>query len=382
MKKVILHNEKYLSMLPEIFLQEKNNYGQVIIYSVFILIIFIILSLFFIEVDEVVKVQGIVKTQENISVVKNIASGKVLQINYDSGSVVQSGELLYKIDDSVLMSQLETEMKFLKQNENELMVYEGILNLLNGNDFQNNKIPEEVLLKYNSYLSSVNKIKKEIEINENYYNDEILKPINLSSKISVRDKKAKLDYLKLGLIEYKINFKNEIIEKIKSYKKICLDSNTKINNLLLEIEKTNIYAPITGIVQELQNFNVGDYLFSSQEILKIIPATKNLYKVHLYLNPSDVAKITEGLQVKLRFPAFPFYEYKGLAGKIEKMDSDTTNLSNRSYYKLICNFDETKLFDKTGKAYELRSGLEVDGRIIVDKKTIINFLLKKIGFAQ
>jgi multidrug resistance efflux pump len=281
----------------------------VIIYSVFILIIFIILSLFFIEVDEVVKVQGIVKTQENISVVKNIASGKVLQINYDSGSVVQSGDLLYKIDDSVLMSQLETEMKFLKQNENELMVYEGILNLLNGNDFQNNKIPEEVLLKYNSYLSSVNKIKKEIEINENYYNDEILKPINLSSKISVRDKKAKLDYLKLGLIEYKINFKNEIIEKIKSYKKIYLDSNTKINNLLLEIEKTNIYAPVTGIVQELQNFNVGDYLFSSQEILKIIPATENLYKVHLYLNPSDVAKITEGLQVKLRFPAFPFYEY-------------------------------------------------------------------------
>ena len=63
----------------------------------------------------------------------------------------------------------------------------------------------------------------------------------------------------MGLIEYKINFKNEIIEKIKSYKKICLDSNTKINNLLLEIEKTNIYAPVTGIVQELQNFNVGDY---------------------------------------------------------------------------------------------------------------------------
>lgn len=384
LKKVILHNEKYLSLLPEVFLQEKSNYGQVIIYSVFILIVLIIVSLFLIEIDEVVKVQGVVKPEENISIVKNIVSGKILKINYEAGKIVNAGDLLYKIDDSSLISQLETELNFLNQYETELFVYKNILHLLNGKTLEDedDNLNEEILLKYNSYLSSVNKIKKEIEINENYYNDEILKPINLSSRISIRDKKAKLEYLKLGLAEYQINYKNEINEKIKSYQKLCLESNFKIDSLLLEIEKTNVCSPVDGIIQEIQTFNEGDFIFSSQEILKIVPSIDNLYKVHLYLNPSDIAKIIEGLQVKLRFPAFPFYEYKGLTGKIEKMDSDTTNLSNGNFYKLICNFDDTKLFDKSGNVYEMRSGLEVDARIIVDKKTIIKFLLKKIGLEQ
>ena len=32
----------------------------------------------------------------------------------------------------------------------------------------------------------------------------------------------------------------------------------------------------------------------------------------------------------------------------------------------------------TGKSYDLRSGLEIDGRIIVDRKTILKLLLKKL----
>ena len=268
LKKVILHNEKYLSLLPEVFLQEKSNYGQVIIYSVFILIVLIIVSLFLIEIDEVVKVQGVVKPEENISIVKNIVSGKILKINYEAGKIVNAGDLLYKIDDSSLISQLETELNFLNQYETELFVYKNILHLLNGKTLEDedDNLNEEILLKYNSYLSSVNKIKKEIEINENYYNDEILKPINLSSRISIRDKKAKLEYLKLGLAEYQINYKNEINEKIKSYQKLCLESNFKIDSLLLEIEKTNVCSPVDGIIQEIQTFNEGDFIFSSQKV--------------------------------------------------------------------------------------------------------------------
>lgn len=380
MKKVILHNEKYLSLLPEVFLHEKTNYGEVIIYSVFILILLIIFSLFFIEIDEVVKVQGVIKTQTNISTIKNIVSGKVLNINYFSGKIVKKNDLLFKIDDSNLVLKLNSEKELEKKYLKELKINKDILNLLNNKINYLDNYNEELYLRYNSYLTKVNKIKKEIEIAENSYNDEKTKPENLITKNGLRDKKNNLEYLKLNLDEYKLNYKTQIIQNIKEYENLCLDINNSINNLKHEIEKTNVYAPVDGIVQELQNYNVGDFIFSTQDVLKIVPSLKNSFKAQLYLNSIDVAKIKEGLNVKLRFPAYPFYEFKGLTGKIENLESDTTNLSNKNFYKIDCQFDDAELIDKKGNVYELRSGLDIDARIVIEKKSIIKFLLSKLDF--
>ena len=378
LKKVILHDEKYLTSLTDVFLQKTTKFGQVIIYSVFFVICILLLSICLIKVDEVVKVQGIVKTETNISTIKNIVSGKIVKINYHPGKKVCKGELLFKIDDENLLSELKTQSEYLKFYENELSIYNDLLFLISNKNFERKIYQKEVLLKYDSYLSTINKMQKEIDISKNSYNDELSKPENLTTKNSIRDKKSTYEYLSLGLEEYILKYQNEITEQIKSYEKLCLDLNNKIKNLELEIEKTNVLSPVDGYVQEIQNYNEGDFIFSSQDVVKIIPSENNLFKAQLYLRNSDFGKIIEGLQVKLRFPAYPFYEYRGLIGKIENLDFDTTNLNSGSFYKLNCDFDKNFLVDKNGKHYDLRSGLDIDARIIVDRKTIIKLLLKKL----
>ena len=373
-----MHDEKYLTSLTDVFLQKSTKFGGVIIYSVFFVICILLFSICLIKVDEVVKVQGVVKTETNISTIKNIVSGKILKIYYRPGKKVSKGELLFKIDDENLLSEFKTQNEYLKFYENELSIYNDLIYLISNKNFERKNYSKEVLLKYDTYLSTINKIQKEIDISKNTYNDELSKPENLTTKNSIRDKKASYEYLSLGLEEYKLNYKNEITEQIKNYEKLCLDLNNKIKNIELEIEKTNVLSPVDGYVQEIQNFNEGDFIFSSQDVVKIIPAENNLFQAQLYLRASDVGKIAEGLQVKLRFPAYPFYEYRGLTGKIENLDFDTTNLNSGSFYKLNCEFDNNFLVDKNGKKYDLRSGLDIDARIIVDRKTILKLLLKKL----
>ena len=378
MKKVILHDENYLTLLTDVFLQKTNKFGGVIIYSVFFVICILLFSICLIKVDEVVKVQGVVKTETNISTVKNVVSGKIIKVNFYPGKKVYKDELLFKIDDENLISELKTQNEYLKFYENELSVYNNLISLINDENLNYKNYSQDVLLKYYTYLSTIKKIQKEITISEDLYNDELNKPENLTSKKSLRDKKSNYEYLKLGLDEYKLKYKNEITEQIKNYDKLCLDLNNKIKNLELEIEKTNVLSPVDGYVQEILNFNEGDFIFSSQDVVKIIPSENNLFKAQLYLRTSDVGKVIEGLQVKLRFPAYPFYEYRGLTGKIDTLDFDTTNVNNTSFYKLNCEFDKNFLVDKTGKSYDLRSGLDIDARIIVDRKTILKLLLKKL----
>ena len=378
MKKVILHDENYLTLLTDVYLQKTNKFGGVIIYSVFFVICILLFSICLIKVDEVVKVQGVVKTETNISTIKNIVSGKILKIYYRPGKKVSKGELLFKIDDENLLSEFKTQNEYLKFYENELSIYNDLIYLISNKNFKRKNFSKEVLLKYDTYLSTINKMQKEIDISKNTYNDELSKPENLTTKNSIRDKKSSYEYLSLGLEEYKLKYKNEITEQIKTYEKLCLDLNNKIKNIELEIEKTNVLSPVDGFVQEIQNFNEGDFIFSSQDVVKIIPSENNLFQAQLYLRTSDVGKITEGLQVKLRFPAYPFYEYRGLTGKIENLDFDTTNLNSGSFYKLNCEFDKNFLVDKNGRKYDLRSGLDIDARIIVDRKTILKLLLKKL----
>ena len=378
LKKVILHDENYLTSLTDVFLQKTNKFGEVIIYSVFFVICILLLSICLIKVDEVVKVQGVVKTETNISTIKNVVSGKIVKINYHSGKKVSKGELIFKIDDENVLSELKTQSEYLKFYEDELSIFNDLLFLIGNKNFERKNYSKEVLLKYDTYLSTINKMQKEIDISKNTYNDELSKPENLTTKKIIRDKKSSYEYLSLGLEEYKLKYKNEITEQIKNYEKLCLDLNNKIKNIELEIEKTNVLSPVDGYVQEIQTFNEGDFIFSSQDVVKIIPAENNLFKAQLYLRASDVGKIAEGLQVKLRFPAYPFYEYRGLTGKIENLDFDTTNLNSGSFYKLNCDFDKNFLVDKNGRKYDLRSGLDIDARIIVDRKTILKLLLKKL----
>ena len=130
LKKVILHDEKYLTSLTDVFLQTTTKFGQVIIYSVFFVICILLLSICLIKVDEVVKVQGVVKTETNISTIKNIVSGKIVKINYHPGKKVCKGELLFKIDDENLLSELKTQSEYLKFYENELSIYNDLLFLI------------------------------------------------------------------------------------------------------------------------------------------------------------------------------------------------------------------------------------------------------------
>ena len=136
LKKVILHDEKYLTSLTDVFLQKTTKFGQVIIYSVFFVICILLLSICLIKVDEVVKVQGVVKTETNISTIKNIVSGKIVKINYHPGKKVCKGELLFKIDDENLLSELKTQSEYLNFYENELSVFNDLFSLISKKSFE------------------------------------------------------------------------------------------------------------------------------------------------------------------------------------------------------------------------------------------------------
>lgn len=143
-----------------------------------------------------------------------------------------------------------------------------------------------------------------------------------------------------------------------------------------------IKAPMSGYIQEISSLNVGDYLEANTNVLNIIPNDNENFRVELRITPKDMGKIAIGQKVKYRLSAFPYFEYRGAEGKITSIDPDIRTVAegNNVFYSVYADIDRVNFSNRQGDSFPIRAGLETDVRIVMDRKPIIYFILKKLDF--
>ena len=91
-------------------------------------------------------------------------------------------------------------------------------------------------------------------------------------------------------------------------------------------------------------------------------------------------KIREGQNVKMRFQSLPYYDFGGAEGKIITIDADSIKAEDKeAYFRVITDIDKQKLKSRKGIEYPIKVGLQVDARIVVEEKTILQFVLEKMN---
>ena len=140
-------------------------------------------------------------------------------------------------------------------------------------------------------------------------------------------------------------------------------------------------APVSGFVQEFSSLNVGDFLEKGAKVVNIIPDNSSAFRVEISVSPKDMGKIGDGLSVKYRLPAFPFFEYKGAEGKITSVDPDIRKTADEKYYYCVyADIDKSEFANRKGKSYPIKSGLEAEARIVLERDTILKLFLRKMDF--
>ena len=99
MKKVIvLKHQTEMVYSREFFQMEIPKELSQIIYVIVAICFFTIAVILFGRTDEVIKTQGYVRTRENVSSVKNVISGKIVELSYKPGEKFAKDEMLYKVN--------------------------------------------------------------------------------------------------------------------------------------------------------------------------------------------------------------------------------------------------------------------------------------------
>ena len=383
MKKVIvLKHQDEMKYSREFFQMEiPRELSQTIyvIVSVCLITIFVVL---FGRIDEVIKTQGYVRTKENVSSVKNVIAGKIVELNYKPGEKVSKGDILYKVDAESYEAQRNM---FIKSKEDLDIKILGLQSLQKSYLNDNNLCDVSDSLSY-SRFEAYQKNKEVLEIkaaiSEKEFSFENQKPDSIKNPYEVNMKFQAFNLSLADLESFKKNFISTINSELNDKMKEIYDIQQNIIKLDNQYLFLEVKAPMDGYVQELASLNVGDYIESNSQVLNIVPNDNENFRVEIQISPKDMGKITEGKKVKYRLSAFPFYEYQGADGIITSIDPDIRNSSDGKnvFYSVYADINRTFFSNRRGETFPIRAGLETDVRIVLDRKPIIFYLLKKLDF--
>ncbi|MCR5437663.1 MAG: HlyD family secretion protein [Treponema sp.] len=375
-----LYSEQTLPFTQEYFLRKKPEFQQILICIIvlFFLVTFIFLSVA--KFEEVIKVTGYIRPEDNISSVSNPVTGRVKSICYKSGQVVKEGELLLEIDPTQYETEKESLLTKISEEEKQLTALyelkdsiEKSINLVNKDNF-------ETYLRYELWRINLAKLYNIKKIKYEKYIQEKKLPSTMTTVSKLHEMES--EYL-ISCNDYDnlyYSFQQDInteIRELETSKKI---NEAKIRKIEDSIKFTKICAPINGIIQEVKTFNINDWIQSGQLIFNIIPDNKKYTKVEFTISAKQSGKIEKNMKVKMRFPSLPYHEFGGAEGNIITIDPDITkSQSGDACFIIKTDLNKQYLSDKKGKTYPLKVGLQVDGRIILSKKTIIKYILEKIN---
>lgn len=340
-------------------LLEKKPPRFITFFLLFLLLILLIFLLwaFTGNFDVASKGTAFVQGQSGVGIVKSQVAGTIQEFKVKPGDKVEKGDVLLQIYNSDLKTQISQTNETIKKLEiqvDDLTLLRDNVETLNDNFPAN--VNQKIQDEYQSFISGYESIKKEKEYEitsvenskQSSTEDEVLQNLiteksNLQQELTYLKNKltAGTDTDQINLIQLKVNDLTQRIQKRKqtvklnqdktdrsldnlkeikaqSLEKYQLDTINSINQRIESLEQeifnknqdakalsvqnkaTLIKSEKEGIVQYISPFEVGDFVEPQQELLSVIPTTKDK-KVKILLPAKEMTNLKTGYKVNYSF---------------------------------------------------------------------------------
>lgn len=154
----------------------------------------------------------------------------------------------------------------------------------------------------------------------------------------------------------------------------------ELKQIQLELSKTSILAPDSGVILQLALRNVSQIVRPGETLAQIAPSNAPLV-VKTRVEAQDIDKVKPGQKVQIQVSACPYTDYGTLNGTVKTVAPDVlpasneTDASAHASYQVIIQ-PHTK-FMGSERQCRLQSGMEGRADIISREETVLKFILRK-----
>ena len=189
---------------------------------------------------------------------------------------------------------------------------------------------------------------------------------------------AKIAETELQIVQADHDFMAEITKDMR-------DTESKISELSErkvavedQLRRLDLRAPITGIVHQLAVHTVGGVVSPSETLMLIVPSTDRLI-VETRISPADIDQLSVGQETRVRFTAFNRRTTDEVKGVVDRIAADLTRdpQTGQSYYLAAISVPEPELAGFS--SLKLVPGMPAEVFIKTGERTLASYLLKPLS---
>jgi RND family efflux transporter MFP subunit len=218
-------------------------------------------------------------TRKRITV-KSEVSGWIEKLNAEEGQHVNKGDLLVELDNRQYQLNLNEAKASYLQKLSELLMEQKF------------SLGQEQAVTSNT--ENIEEAKKEFDKASDLYSKGLI-PME-------EFEKASKEY-EMALIE-----SGELKDEIREAAKGVTQADISVKKAQMELEKTKIHAPFSGIICDIQ-VTSQEHIPTSHELFTLVNIDQ--IQVHAKVLESEIGKMETGREVTLNFSAYPDKEFKG-----------------------------------------------------------------------
>jgi len=141
-----------------------------------------------------------------------------------------------------------------------------------------------------------------------------------------------------------------------------------------KVKHSDLRSPMRGTVKRLFVNTVGGVVQPGKDVIEIVPLEDNLL-LEAKVLPKDIAFLHPGQKAVVKFTAYDFSIYGGLAATLEQIGADSvTDEKGNTFYLVRVRTLKSKL----GENLPVIPGMVAEVDIITGQKSILSYLLKPI----
>lgn len=315
---------------------------------------------FLLKIDEVVTVQGQLQSIGGTVKVKTPAGGRVDEVLFNDGDLVEKGQLLVKFDTREAADSKDTLTRLIalerKELQSRMKTIASQKKTLQGRaDVLSQKLKTKIIM--------TNEIKKLVE-NGGFQRLQYLQQLDevYEFRKQLSDVEQQEGQLQLAIDQMRLETSKNIDQM-----------QSKLKSAELKLQYQNVIAPVTGIVFDPQASPKG-VIGAGERILSLVPQGGLFAEV--FVPNRDIGFVQTGQEAKVRVDAFPFTRYGELLGKVTQIGADALPPDKtKEFYRFSVKLQLDKAFlESKGVKIPLQSGMAITSNLKLREKRVISLL--------
>jgi membrane fusion protein, peptide pheromone/bacteriocin exporter len=364
----------------ESYLIKVTSRSRIIYWIILVLVGFGIGVLPFVYVDISVQVRGYFQCDIEKQTVYAPFQGKVLFTTIKNGLAIEKGDTILIIESETSNAQKKTLLKKINENTHAISDLEKLTQnsdkdfTLSEKDFKTKRYYSEYSKMINSVAIQSQKYQKfrtEHERNIILHDQDLIADTEFENSLfAYQSEEKNLDQI---FIYNKSQWQVDLMQRIND----AGSMQAELEGCMEQLKNRIVLAPVSGEIIRSPEIQEGAIIVINQQLAEISPSGDLI--ATCFVKPDNIGLISAGQKVRIQVDAFNYNEWGLLDATISDISDDIiVENSGDAYFRIKCKPEKTFLSLKNGIDAEIRKGMSLNARIVVNRRSLFNLLFDKV----